>query len=143
MAYKKILPKDIFISYLGREATEAELWAGAQNGVIHHKKTGNEFLDYFADLIRQHMQHGVGFYAKLLGVTTAELTGCIKVLTGIRAETWIDDYIWLCVYDVLLHTDWKNEKVAQKMGYRSIKSFSRSFVERNGLPPTHWRWKQK
>ena len=87
MAYKKILPKDIFISYLGREATEAELWAGAQNGVIHHKKTGNEFLDYFADLIRQHMQHGVGFYAKLLGVTTAELTGCIKVLTGIRAET--------------------------------------------------------
>ena len=35
--YPLYTPKDIFISFCGREATEAERWQGVQSGIIFHK----------------------------------------------------------------------------------------------------------
>lgn len=43
--YRKYTPKDIFISFLGREATEEELWHGMQTGIVYNKQTGSEFFD--------------------------------------------------------------------------------------------------
>ena len=53
--YPLYTPKDIFISFCGREATEAERWQGVQSGIIFHKRTGNEFLDLFVSMVHHYM----------------------------------------------------------------------------------------
>lgn len=141
--YRKYAPRDIFISFLGREATEEELWLGAQGGVIYNKLTGIEFLDIFASMVHQNMCHYAYFYARKLGVTTTELSGCLKVLTGLKTDEWITAYLWLAIRDVLLHTDWPLSEVAKKMGFSSLKTFSCSFIKRVGIPPSDWRRKYK
>lgn len=62
--YPLYTPKDIFISFCGREATEAERWQGVQSGIIFHKRTGNEFFDLFASMVHHYMNHDPVFYAK-------------------------------------------------------------------------------
>lgn len=136
-------PKDIFISFCGREATEAERWQGVQSGIIFHKRTGNEFLDLFASMVHHYMNHDPVFYAKKLGVSRVDLSGCLRVLTGVTTDEWLEAYRWVAIRDVLLHTDWPLGKVATKMGYSSVKTFSRAFIERVGMPPSHWRAKYK
>ena len=65
--YPLYTPKDIFISFCGREATEAERWQGVQSGIIFHKRTCNEFLALFASMVHHYMNHDPVFYAKKLG----------------------------------------------------------------------------
>ena len=77
--YPLYTPKDIFISFCGREATEAERWQGVQSGIIFHKRTGNEFLDLFASMVHHYMNHDPVFYAKKLGVSRVDLSGCLRV----------------------------------------------------------------
>lgn len=72
--YPLYTPKDIFISFCGREATEAERWQGVQSGIIFHKRTGNEFLDLFASMVHHYMNHDPVFYAKKLGVSRVDLS---------------------------------------------------------------------
>lgn len=141
--YRKYTPKDIFISFIGREATEEERWLGVQNGVVFNKNTGNEFLDVFANMVHHYMSHNPSFYAKLLGVGTSDLSGCLKVLTGLTADEWILEYLRLSVVDLLLHTNWKLGEIAKRTGYASVKTFSRSFIKYYGIPATYWRWQNK
>lgn len=143
LEYKKYPPKEIYISFIGREATEEELWHGAQGGVIHHKRTGNEFIDLFASMVHRYMNHNPPFYAKKLGVTPGELSGCLKVLTGMTSDEWLTAYRWLAIPDLLLHTDWTLGRIAERTGYSTVKTFSRSFIERAGMPATHWRRRYK
>ncbi|MBP3517375.1 MAG: AraC family transcriptional regulator [Parabacteroides sp.] len=143
ITYKKFPPKEIFISFIGREAKEEELWLGFREGIVYHKPTGNEFLDLFAKMVHRYMNHQPRFYARLLGVTAAELSGCLMVLSGLPAEEWITAYRWLAIRDLLLHTDWPLAKLAERTGYSSLKTFSRAFIKRVGIPPSHWRKKYK
>ena len=129
--YPLYTPKDIFISFCGREATEAERWQGVQSGIIFHKRTGNEFLDLFVSMVHHYMNHDPVFYAKKLGVSR------------VTTDEWLEAYRWVAIRDVLLHTDWPLGEVATKMGYSSVKTFSHAFIERVGMPPSHWRAKYK
>ena len=115
--YPLYTPKDIFISFCGREATEAERWQGVQSGIIFHKRTGNEFFDLFVSMVHHYMNHDPVFYAKKLGVSRVDLSGCLRVLTGVTTDEWLEAYRWVAIRDVLLHTDWPLGKVATKMGY--------------------------
>ena len=92
--YPLYTPKDIFISFCGREATEAERWQGVQSGIIFHKRTGNEFLDLFASMVHHYMNHDPVFYAKKLGVSRVDLSGCLRVLTGVTTDEWLEAYRW-------------------------------------------------
>lgn len=99
--YPLYTPKDIFISFCGREATEAERWQGVQSGIIFHKRTGNEFLDLFASMVHHYMNHDPVFYAKKLGVSRVDLSGCLRVLTGVTTDEWLEAYRWVAIRDVL------------------------------------------
>lgn len=137
--YRKFLPADVFISMIGREATEEELWLGAQNGIIYNKNTGNEFLDVFVGLVHHYMNHKPSFYADKLGVSISDLSGCLKVLTGLPTDEWIQLYVRLGVRDLLLHTDQKLVEIAERTGYTSVKTFSRAFIGYFGMPASAWR----
>lgn len=88
--YPLYTPKDIFISFCGREATEAERWQGVQSGIIFHKRTGNEFFDLFVSMVHHYMNHDPVFYAKKLGVSRVDLSGCLRVLTGVTTDEWLE-----------------------------------------------------
>lgn len=137
--YRKFPPEDVFISVVGREATEEELWHGAQNGIIFNKHTGNEFLDVFAGMVHHYMEHNPSFYAAKLGVSASELSGCLKVLTGLTGDEWILKYVRLAVCDLLLHTNRNLSDIAKRTGYASVKTFSRSFIKHFRMPPSRWR----
>ena len=83
------------------------------------------------------------FFTKKLGVSRVDLSGCLRVLTGVTTDEWLEAYRWVAIRDVLLHTDWPLGEVATQMGYSSVKTFSRAFIERVGIPPSHWRAKYK
>lgn len=141
--YRKYPPAEVFISMTGREATDEELWLGAQSGIIFNKHTGNEFLDVFAGMVHHYMNHNPSFYAEKLGVSASEISGCLKVLTGLTADEWILGYVRLAVCDLLLHTNRKLTDIAKRTGYASVKTFSRSFIEHFGIPATYWREKYR
>lgn len=145
LEYKKYPPKEIYIyiSILGRETTEEERWHGAQGGVVYNKGTGYEFLDLFAAMVNRYMNHDIQFYAKKLGITSAELSSCLKVLTGLKGDEWICEYRWLAIRELLLQTDWTMGQVAKRTGYSTVKTFSRAFIDRIGVPPSHWRSRYK
>lgn len=85
----------------------------------------------------------IRFLCKKLGVSRVDLSGCLRVLTGVTTDEWLEAYRWVAIRDVLLHTDWPLGEVATQMGYSSVKTFSRAFIERVGIPPSHWRAKYK
>ena len=117
--YPLYTPKDIFISFCGREATEAERWQGVQSGIIFHKRTGNEFLDLFASMVHHYMNHDPVFYAKKLGVSRVDLSGCLRVLTGVTTDEWLEAYRWVAIRDVLLESS-EHMKVAQRLKDNSL-----------------------
>ena len=47
--YPLYTPKDIFISFCGREATEAERWQGVTIGIHFHKRTATNFWTFLLD----------------------------------------------------------------------------------------------
>lgn len=47
--YPLYTPKDIFISFCGREATEAERWQGVQSGIISINERATNFGPFRLD----------------------------------------------------------------------------------------------
>ena len=65
--YRKIVPEDVFVSILDREATEEELWMGLPRDFMGNRPSGNDFIDLFARLVRQYQSRDIEFYAKIMG----------------------------------------------------------------------------
>lgn len=86
-------PKKLYISFVGRQATEPELWAGAKDGIIYHYKSGIEVLDMMMDYMHKYMDHRPSFYAQQFSVTSTQLSGFLRVTTGLSAEKWIEEYL--------------------------------------------------
>ena len=144
MEYRKYTPKDIFVSYLGREATEEEIAEGYEPGQrVYNKKTGVEVFDIFTEMVHTHMNHYPEFYAEKFGVKSHEMAGYIKVMSGLYAKQWIDKYVYLVVSELLYETDMPMGEVAKATGFSSVASFSRSFIKRAGMPATEWRRKAR
>lgn len=141
--YPKYPPGEVFISFCGRNATEAELWQGLPEGIVYNKQTGNEFLDLFVSIVHDSMEHDTAFYAKKLGVTKQDLSGCLKVLTGLGTGEWIDAYVQLAVCDLLRNTDFSISEIARLTGYPDLRTLSHAFGRIHGMPPSRWREKYK
>lgn len=144
MDYRKYTPKDIFVSYLGREATEEEIAEGYEPGQkVYNRKTGVEVFDIFTEMVRTHMNHYPEFYAKKFGLRTCDLAGYIKVMSGLFAKQWIDKYVYLVASELLYETDLSMGEIAKATGFSSVASFSRAVIKRIGMPATEWRRKAK
>lgn len=140
--FKQYVPEDIFVSFLGREATEEDIAAGYKQGQkVYYRKTGVEVLDLFTELVHKHMNHYPEFYAKKLGVTYVALSGYIQVMSGMPAKEWIDKYYYMAACELLKKTELSLRSIAKATGFSSAKSFSRAFVNRFGKPASEWRQK--
>ena len=138
--YKKYVPEDIFVSYLGREATEEDIAAGYEPGQkVYNRKTGIEVFDIFTDLVRKSKSRYPEFYAKKLGTTTEDMLGYFRVMSGMAAKDWIERYYLLVAVELLEKTNLPIEEIAKATGFSAVSSFSGYFAKQTGTPPVAWR----
>ena len=138
--YKKYVPEDIFVSYLGREATEEDIAAGYEPGQkVYNRKTGIEVFDIFTDLVRKSKSRYPEFYAKKLGTTTADMLGYVRMMSGMAAKDWIERYYLLVAVELLEKTNLPIEEIAKATGFSAVSSFSGYFAKQTGTPPVAWR----
>lgn len=142
--YKKYTPEDIFVSYLGREATEEDIAAGYEPGQkVYNRKTGIEVFDIFTDLVRVSKCRYPEFYAEKFGVTTEDMLGYFRVMSGMAAKDWIEKYYLLVAVELLEKTNRPIIEIAKATGFSAVASFSGYFAKQTGTPPVTWRKKKK
>lgn len=141
--YKKILPEDIFITIIKREPTEAELWMGASRECPGHRKSGNDFMDLFAGLVRRYRHQRPQFYAKRMGVTGMELNMAIHAMSGICATEWISRYLMLAAKEILVDTNYSISEIAGILKISQLSVFTKMFTERCKMPPSEYRLRNK
>ena len=135
---KKILPADVFISAFMPNAAEIELWKGAEINASGNRVSGNEFIDFFASLIRKYQNRATLFYAKKMGLKTLELSVTIKALSGITANEWIIEYLTLEACDLLENTDKSISEIGEYLNFRQS-VFSRFFIRNKKCTASEWR----
>lgn len=139
--YRPLKPADVYYSYFGHEPTETERWQGMPDKTLQNRPTGNDFIDLFASLVRKYKNKPSSFYARELGIDPRDLNGCIKVLTGMPANKWIEEYCWMATEEILKTSNWPLQLVAEQLGYLSLRSFSQAFTKHYGIRPSQWRKK--
>ncbi len=95
----------------------------------------------FTDLIERDFRddHGVAYYAALLGVTPTHLTRCCRQTCGQSALTLLADrrHYEACV--MLRDTATPVQDIATAVGFQSAAYFSRAFQTRAGQSPSAFR----
>jgi AraC-like DNA-binding protein len=141
--YKKIVPAQVWISYQPREISEAEQWTGITTNEYGNRPCGNDFIDLFAGLIKQHGWHDAIFYARIMEIPPLAFSYTVQTLTGITAKEWIEELVLLAACELLLQTNMSLSEVATKLGFTQLGSFSNLFLKRKKMRPREWRWKNK
>ncbi len=142
--YKKYTPEDIYVSYFGREATEEDIAAGYKPGEkVYNRKTGIEVFDIFTDMVRKYKDRYPGVYAENLGVTTLDVLGYVRLMSGMATKDWIEKYHLLVAVDLLENTDLSILEVAKAVGFSAVSSFAGYFAKEKGTPPVRWRKKKR
>ena len=137
-AFKKILPADVFVSVYKRKQPDGEWWTETIVNAAGNKPSGNEFIDIFASLLRKHQKKYVSFYAKQMGVSAEQLSQYIKIMSGITAQEWLNDYLNLEAREMLERSDTKIHEIARFLGF-SQSAFSQFFLRQNKCSPYEWR----
>lgn len=101
-----------------------------------------ELFSRFYQAIEEHYResHEVQFYADLFGLTPKHFAAVIKGQTGIKALTWINNYVAMQAKSMLRHMQQLSiQQVAEQTGFSEQASFSRFFKTITGQTPSEYR----
>ena len=134
--YKKVTPKDVFIT-----ATKAgELkWRVDGGAVVKNRPSGNDFMDTVAHLLSVHMMQKVWRYEKALGLGAGVLNQITIQCSGMTFLEWRNQYILLAAKELLVETDYGLNEIGKRLGFASINSFSKWFIRTEKEKPIFWR----
>ena len=139
--YKHILPADIYVSLMPKQAAE-----DSQPEIMPNEwgnlPADNNFIDLFAGLVRKHGYYSVQFYAKKMGVEYRLMSPTILALTGISPRQWIHEYLILEVCELLENTDLTFTEIGKRFNMSTV-SFSRFFKLMRKCQPYEWRTEHK
>jgi AraC-like DNA-binding protein len=105
-----------------------------------------ELFSRFYKAIEEHFResHEVQYYADLFGLTPKHFAAIIKKQTGIKALTWINNYVMIQSKSMLRHMQQMPiQQVALQMGFTELSAFSRFFKTNEGVTPSEYREKIK
>lgn len=137
--YKQIRPEDVFITAFKRKPTEEELWQGVPPDFEGNRPSGNNFIDLFAYLVRKHGRKEIKYYAQLMGVSSKDLCGAFRALTGMGAPEWRNQYLILEAKDLLEHSKLRIDQISTHLGFSQPSVFSVLFHTLTGKQPFEWR----
>jgi AraC-type DNA-binding domain-containing proteins len=135
--YKPIKPEDVYYSIVEEELTNPKYWQSIVSNEYGNYPSGNNFIDLFAALVREHGYRPVKLYARLMGVEYRHLVGAIYAMTGMEPRQWIHEYLNLAVCELIEKTNWTMKKIAQRFNFSQV-SFSRFFRLMNKCTPYEW-----
>ena len=101
-----------------------------------------ELFSRFYQAIEEHYResHEVQFYADLFGLTPKHFAAIIKGQTGIKALTWINNYVAMQAKSMLRHMQQLSiQQVAEQTGFSEQATFSRFFKAITGKTPSEYR----
>lgn len=136
--YQKNRPRDLYLSILPTEISEADRWTGTLPNQWGNRASGNDFIDLFAGLIRKHRHNTVEYYAKLLGVEYKSFIGAIDAMCGIGVRQFIHEYLNLIACELLQNTEMSMQEIAKELHFSPV-TFSRFFRNMNKCQPYEWR----
>ena len=138
-SFKKILPKDVFITALSKEEQNYTPQTNSQGEILRNRPTGNEVIDLLAQLINQYGMRTSKFYEKQMGLAEGLLNGFVVSYSGIELKSWKNQYIMLRAKELLLETNYTLDEVGKRLGFSGIKTFSTWFIRTEDEYPSYWR----
>ena len=94
-------------------------------------------LDYIYDHLHTHIT--AEQLAKLTGLNISYLSRLFKKETGQSFVSYLTDYRMDRAEEMVLNTDEKSYKIAEKVGYQDANYFSYVFKKKFGVSPSKYR----
>lgn len=113
---------------------------GVGSGSIAHDRM-HVRVERFAELIEKHFRKWkpIGFYAGLLGVSTAQLNNSCRREAGTSAQDMIHERLLLEARRLLAYSDLDVTGIGYSLGFRDPAYFSRFFSRKQGMSPSAFR----
>ena len=86
-----------------------------------------------------HSGHGVGHYARALGVTPTHLSRACRECSGRPASKIVADRVAFEARRLLIETDLPVGEIGRRLGFRSAAYFTRAFHKASGRSPSEFR----
>ena len=94
--------------------------------IRENERSGNSYMDLFAQTVRIYGKRDVADYGELLGVNYRHLDGAVRWMSGMGVHAWMTEYLRLVACDLVEHTDFSFKEIGKIMGF-SQSSFSQFF----------------
>lgn len=143
--YILITPQQVFLPYLAKAPSEADLWTGNVPNAWGNRASGNDFVDLFAGLLRKHGKRTLAFYAKKMGVAPRDLNTTLRTLTGMTVVQWMAHFVLMAANEIMA-TGQTPSQFFHKLGFNDVIDFSNYYTYHKGARPTHvagLRWQRK
>ena len=95
----------------------------------------------FIELLNEHGDRNISFYAEKLGISPNRLSTVIKQYSGLTIMQWINQNTVLQARAMLDYTDYPVFEIAQILGFESSAFFVCFFKRETGMTPTAYRKK--
>ena len=111
----------------------------AQHGKFG-KRTEDLFMD-FIHLLPQHYirEHGIGFYANALNVTSTYLSRVVRQVSGRTVVEYINRLLLMEAIWLLESTTLSIDEIAERINYSDSTTFGRFFFRMKGVTPREYR----
>ena len=106
-------------------------------GNKHAERLFLEFINLLSRHVRQ--EHGVGFYASELCVTTQYLGRIVRQFTGKTVYHWICEALVREIAQLLSNTDASLQEIADQLHFSDQAVMSKMFKRLQGIPPSVYR----
>lgn len=124
--------------YNGLIENPSEYHKSLSDLIVENKASGNNYIDMFASLVRQHGKKQAVYYAKIMGANYRHFDGAIRCMTGMSAHSWINEYLRLVACDLVEHTNLTFKTIGKTLGC-SQSSFSQFFRAYQHMQPWEYR----
>ncbi len=141
-SYKKVLPKDVFVSIspLKKKSTEAD---ASYQELCPNKLSGVEFMDIVARLVWKSPHREIGYFASEMQLSATDFSSTVRALSGISFWEWRDQYLNLAACELLEYSDKSIGGVGKQLGFTSLSVFSKFFEKLNNIRPKLWRYHRR
>ncbi|MBO7523608.1 MAG: AraC family transcriptional regulator, partial [Bacteroidales bacterium] len=101
----------------------------------------DRYLYDFIKLLSAHCktERSVGFYAKKLCITPKYLSSRLRMVSGMSAKEWIDNYLILEIKNLLKYSNMDVKEIAFALHFPNQSFFTQYFKRHTGMLPTEYR----
>lgn len=137
---KKITVEDIYVTVLkARLVKNEEGWMRMEPFDRTVPTTGSQVMDIVAQTLAADSSWTPRRVAERLGVDREQFYGAIRMQTGMRAQTFFNQYRLKQACEWLGYTDVQAQEIARRCGFASPGAFTSYFLQQMKCTPIQYR----